>query len=71
VFISFLLAIKVYSQETSNIGHLELMPGKTETYYVEGHKDKAEYLQILIEDAVLFHENLLKDTFSFELWALD
>jgi hypothetical protein len=71
VFISILLSIKFYCQETSNIGQLELMSGKIETYFVEGHKEKSEYLQILIEDAVLFYENLLKDTLSIKLFVLD
>lgn len=71
VFISFLLSIKFYCQETSNIGQLELMPGKIEAYYVEGYKEKAEYLQLILEDAVHFYEKTLNDTFSFELFVLD
>ncbi|MCK4699026.1 MAG: hypothetical protein KAT38_01780 [Bacteroidales bacterium] len=71
VFISFLLSIKIYSQETSNICQLELMSGKIETYYVKGYKEKAEYLQLILEDAVRFYEKSLNDTFSFELFVLD
>jgi len=71
LFISFLLSIKIYCQETSNIGQLELMSGKIETYYVEGYKEKAKYLQLILEDAVNFYEKTLNDTFSFELFVLD
>ena len=69
--ICILLSTKVYSQKTSYIGKLELISGKIETYYVYGYQEQAEYLQIVIEDAVDFYENLLNDTLSFDLFVLD
>lgn len=71
VFISFLLSIKIYCQENSNIGQLEPMSGKIETYYAKGYEEKALYLQSLLEDAVHFYEKAFNDTFSFELFVLD
>ncbi len=71
LFFCFLISVKLYSQQTINNSGLEFIPGKIETYYVEGYKEKAEYLQTLLEDAVHFYEKKLNDTFSFELFVLD
>ena len=71
VMISILYSTKIYNQETSYIGNLEQMSGKIKTYFVYGYKEKAEYEQRIIEDAVDFYEKLLNDTFSFDLFVLD
>ena len=71
IFIGVLLSVNLFSQPVTNTSELEFAPGRINTYYSPGHKEKAEYLQILIEDAVCFYENLLQDTFSFDLYVLD
>lgn len=71
LFIGFLLSMKINSKEASVRGQLEIMTGKIETYYIEGYKEKAEYLQLILEDAVHFYEKILSDTFAFELFVLD
>ncbi len=71
LIISCLLFVNIYSQETSNIDQLELIPGKIKTYCSEGFEDKGKYLQLLLEDAVQYYEEVLNDTFSFELFVLD
>lgn len=71
IFVGVLLSVNLFSQPVTNAGELEFAPGRIKTYYSPGHKEKAEYLQILIEDAVCFYEDLLQDTFSFDLYLLD
>lgn len=71
LFFGLIIPVCVYSQLVTKSNDLELIPGKINTYYSQGHKEKAEYLQILIEDAVYFYEDLLQDTFSFDLYIFD
>ena len=71
LFFGLLFPVCIYSQPVTKTDDLELIPGKIKTYYSQGHKEKAEYLQILIEDAVYFFEDLLQDTFSFDLYIFD
>jgi hypothetical protein len=71
LFFGLLFPVNIYSQLVTKIDDLELIPGKINTYYSQGHKEKAEYLQILIEDAVYFYEDLLQDTFDFDLYIFD
>jgi hypothetical protein len=70
-FISFLLSMKPHCKKTSDFGQPEPMPGKIETYFVKGYKEKAQDIQMTIEDAVHFYEKLLKDTFSSEHFVLN
>ena len=71
LIIGILSTANLFSKPVSTTGELEFAPGKINTYYSQGHKEKAEYLQILIEDAVYFFEDLLQDTFSFDLYVFD
>jgi hypothetical protein len=71
LFFGFLLSVALYSQSVTKFDDLEFIPGTISTYYAKGYKEKAEYLKILIEDAVSFYEDVLKDTFSFDLFILD
>ena len=71
LIIGILSTANLFSKPVSTTGELEFAPGKINTYYSQGHKEKAEYLQILIEDAVYFFEDLLQDTFSFDLYLFD
>jgi len=71
VIIGFLISNNIYCKDAPNIDQLELISGEIETYYVDGYLEKAEYIKRVIEDAVDFYENLLIDTFSFELFVLD
>jgi hypothetical protein len=61
----------IYSQEIPHIEYLSHREGRVETYYTEGSELKAEYLQMLLEDAIQFYENKLKDTFDLTLLVLN
>ena len=71
LFIGLLFPVCIYSQANTKTGDLELITGKINTYYSQGQKEKAEYLKILIEDAVYFYEDIFQDTFSFDLYVFD
>ncbi len=71
LFIGFLLTVNLYSQSVPIIEELDFLPGKINTYYPDDYREKAEYLKMLIEDAVYYYEDVLQDTFSFELYVLD
>jgi len=71
LFFGLLFPVYAYSQSVAKTDDLELIPGKINTYYSQGQKEKAEYLKILLEDAVYFYEDLLQDTFGFDLYVFD
>ncbi len=58
-------------QEIPHLEHLSHRGGKVETYYTKSSESKAEYLQMLVEDAMLFYEDELKDTFDLTLIVPD
>lgn len=55
----------------SDLDKLLLLPGKINTYYSKGCEIKAKYLQVLVEDAVLFFQDKLQDTFDIKLLVLN
>ncbi|MCX6253419.1 MAG: hypothetical protein NTV31_02960 [Bacteroidia bacterium] len=55
----------------SDLDKLLLAPGKVNTYYSKGCETKAKYFQELVQDAVLFYENKLQDTFEIKLLVLN
>jgi len=55
----------------SDLDKLLLLPGKINTYYSKGCEIKAKYLQVLVQDAVIFFENKLQDTFDTKLLVLN
>jgi hypothetical protein len=55
----------------SDLDKLHLLPGKVETYCSNGCEGKAEYLQELVQDAVIFFQNKLEDTFDIKLLVLN
>ncbi|MCX6328519.1 MAG: hypothetical protein NTZ85_03245 [Bacteroidia bacterium] len=55
----------------SDLARLQLIPGNVETYYSKGCETKAEYLQKLVQDAVIFFQNKLADTFDVKLLVLN
>jgi hypothetical protein len=63
----------IWSQEfkESDLDKLLLLPGKVNTYYSKGCETKAKYLQELLQDAVIFYENKLQDTFDIKLLVLN
>jgi hypothetical protein len=63
----------IWSQEfkESDLDKLLLAPGKVNTYYSKGCEIKAKYLQELVQDAVIFYENKLQDTFEIKLLVLN
>jgi hypothetical protein len=63
----------IWSQEfkESDLDKLLLAPGKVNTYYSKGCEIKARYLQELVQDAVIFYENKLQDTFEIKLLVLN
>ncbi len=61
----------ISSQEIPHLEHLSHRGGKVETYYTKSSESKAEYLQMLVEDAMLFYEDELKDTFDLTLIVPD
>jgi hypothetical protein len=71
IFLWIIIIKTIRGQEIPYIEHLSHREGKVETYYTKGSESKAEYLQMLLEDAVLFYENKLKDTFDLKLLVLD
>ena len=70
-----LLIISLYlgAQEfkESDLDRLLSLPGIVETYYSEGCESKARYLQELVQDAVIFYQNKLQDTFDLKLLVLN
>ncbi len=54
----------------SDLDRLLSLPGIVETYYSEGCELKARYLQELVQDAVIFYQNKLQDTFDLKLLVL-
>ena len=54
-----------------DLDKLLLLPGKVNTYYSKGCETKAKYLQELLQDAVIFYENKLQDTFEIKLLVLN
>jgi hypothetical protein len=62
---------RIWSQEIPYIEYLSHREGKIQTYYTEGSESKAEYLQMLVGDAILFYENMLKDTFDLRLLVIN
>jgi hypothetical protein len=71
LFLWIIIIKTIWSQEIPYIKHLSHREGKVETYYTKGSESKAEYLQMLLEDAMLFYENKLKDTFDLKLLVLN
>jgi len=57
--------------EESDLDKLFLIPGKVKTYYSKGCETKAKYLQELVQDAVIFYEDKLRDTFELKLLVLN
>jgi hypothetical protein len=57
-------------KESDLDGFLSL-PGIVETYYSEGCELKARYLQELVQDAVIFYQDILQDTFDLKLLVLN
>jgi len=55
----------------SDLDNLLLLPGKVNTYYSKECETKAKYLQELVQDAVLFFEDKLQDTFDIKLLLLN
>ncbi len=55
----------------SDLESLLFFPGIVETYYSEGNEIKARYLQELVQDAVVFFQDKLQDTFDIKLLVLD
>ncbi len=55
----------------SDLDSLLSFPGIVETYYSQGCETKARYLQELVQDAVVFYQNKLQDTFDIKLLVLD
>jgi hypothetical protein len=55
----------------SDLDKLQLIPGIVKTYYSEECKAKAQYLQEMLQDAVIFFENKLLDTFDVKLLVLN
>ena len=58
-------------QEIPHIEHLVQLDGYVTTYHAPGCEAKAMYLQDLLEDAVLFYEAKLEDTFDLKLLVLN
>ena len=55
----------------SDLDSLLSFPGIVETYYSQGSETKARYLQELVQDAVVFYQYKLQDTFDIKLLVLD
>jgi len=55
----------------SDLDKLLLLPGKVNTYYSNGCETKAKYLQEFVQDAVIFFESKLRDTFEIKLLVLN
>ena len=55
----------------SDFDNLQTLPGIVETYYSEGSELKARYLQELVQDAVIFYQDKLQDTFDINLLVLN
>jgi hypothetical protein len=68
-----ILSLRSVSQEfkESDLDKLLLLPGRVNTYYSKGCETKAKYLQELVQDAVIFFENKLQDTFDIKLLVLN
>ena len=53
LFFGFILSINLYNKPVTKTDKLEFIPGKINTYYAQGNKEKAEYLKTLVEDAMI------------------
>ena len=71
LFLWIITLSRIWSQEIPYIQHLSSIDGKVKTYYADGCKSKAIYLQELIEDAVSFFEQKLTDTIHLKLLVVD
>jgi len=71
IFLWIIILPSIWSQEIPYIQHLSSIDGKVKTYYADGYKSKALYLQELLEDAVAFYEQKLTDTFDLKLLVLN
>ncbi len=71
IILWIIIITKIWSQEIPYIDSLAHREGRIETYFTKGSESKAEYLQMLLEDAMLFYEDKLKDTFDLKLLVLD
>src|SRR4030042_4909041 len=65
---SFILAQEL---KKSDLDKLQLLPGMVETYCSKDSEAKAKYLQVLVQDAVVFFQNKLQDTFDIKLLVLN
>jgi hypothetical protein len=67
------MSLRSVAQEfkESDLDKLLLLPGKVNTYYSKGCETKAKYLQELVQDAVIFFQNKLQDTFDLKLLVLN
>jgi hypothetical protein len=68
-----ILSLRSVAQEfkESDLDRLLILHGKVNTYYSKGCETKAKYLQELVQDAVIFFENKLQDTFDIKLLVLN
>jgi hypothetical protein len=68
-----IMSIRSFAQEfkESDLDKLHLLPGKVNTYCSKGSETKAKYLQELVQDAVIFYQNKLQDTFDIKLLVLN
>lgn len=74
IFLVWILTFpNIYSQIKGNpdFYKLPILPGKVETYYSLESETRAKYLQLLIEDAVIFFQNKLGDTIDVKLVVLN
>jgi hypothetical protein len=75
IFLTGLLIIPTFmwAQEfkESDLDKLLIYSGKVKTFYSTGCESKAKYLQELVQDAVNFYENKLRDTFDVKLLVLN
>lgn len=70
-FLLIPLCLGAQGFKESDLDKLHLLPGKVETYCSKDCETKAEYLQELVQDAVIFFQNRLKDTFDIKLLVLN
>jgi hypothetical protein len=54
-----------------DLDKLPILPGKVSTYYSKGCETKAKYLQELVQDAIVYFQNKLQDTFDIKLLVLN
>ena len=72
-FVLLIISLCLGAQEfkESDLDRLQFLPGIVETYYSEGSELKAKYFQELVQDAVIFYQNKLLDTFDLKLLVLN